>query len=269
MKMSIKKLREVIGESVAESLSEVLGETLSEAGEGWGFRAGDLVRHREDTGLGVGTVRPINEKMRQVPVQWKNGQVLRHDPSALIKSKTDESANLSEGLRFHLEHRVGVDRNIYRPGSEKFFELFCEVRDLWKSGIYEASAAEVDLLETDVGTYGVYEGEVVPLDWPMLESDAALDEAEYKGKKVELGKPKRGSGGKAYVYVKNPKTGNVMKVQFGSSMPDAMGDSEEHRKRRKSFGNRHNCAKKKDRTKPGYWACRATKFFGRNIPGWW
>jgi hypothetical protein len=96
-----------------------------------------------------------------------------------------------------------------------------------------------------------------------------LPEAKYKGKNVELGKPKRGSGGKAYVYVRDPKSGNVRKVSFGSSMPDAMGDSEAARKRRKSFGDRHDCANKKDRTKAGYWACRSTKFFGRNISGWW
>jgi hypothetical protein len=69
--------------------------------------------------------------------------------------------------------------------------------------------------------------------------------------------------------VRNPKTGKVKKVSFGSSMPDAMGDSEAARKRRKSFGDRHNCADKKDKTQAGYWSCRATKFFGRDIPGWW
>ena len=52
-------------------------------------------------------------------------------------------------------------------------------------------------------------------------------------------------------------------------MPMAMGKSEAHRKRRKSFGERHQCHKKKDKTKAGYWSCRATKLFGRNIPGWW
>lgn len=127
------------------------------------------------------------------------------------------------------------------------------------------SQFEVDLLESNLGEWAEFEGEKVPLDFPMQE----LKEAEYKGREVELGKPKRGSGGKAFVYVRNPKTGKVMKVSFGSSMPDAMGDSDAARKRRKSFGDRHNCADKDDRTKPGYWACRATKFFGRNIPGWW
>ena len=92
-------------------------------------------------------------------------------------------------------------------------------------------------------------------------------------KKVDLNKPKRGSP-KAYVYVNSGKKNNdgtirVKKVSFGSSLPDAMGKSKAHKERRKSFGRRHKCAEKDDKTKPGYWACRATKFFGRSIPGWW
>ena len=180
---------------------------------------------------------------------------------------------VSESLKYHLSHKKGVDSNIFRPGSEKFFALFSEVRNLYKSGLYVLSESEKELIaETDIGEWGMFEGERVPLDFPMLYEED-LDEAEYKGKKVDLNRPKRGDG-KAYVYVnsgKKDKKGRikVKKVTFGSSMPDAMGDSEAHRKRRKSFGNRHNCADKDDKTKPGYWSCRATKFFGRNISGWW
>lgn len=181
--------------------------------------------------------------------------------------------DISESLTYHLNHGVGIDMNIHRPGSDAFFSLFREVRILNKMGLYEFNDAESELLNnTDLGEYGYYEGEKVPLDYPMLYEDH-IDEAKYKGKKVELNKPKRGSP-KAYVYVNSGKknkdgTIKVKKVKFGSSLPDAMGDSEAHRKRRKSFGARHKCAEKKDKTKPGYWACRATKFFGRNIAGWW
>lgn len=144
-----------------------------------------------------------------------------------------------------------------------------EARALYELGIYSPkNDFEKDLLESDLGDWSDYDGVMVPLDFPMIEGNN-LDEAKYRGREVELGKPKRGSGGKAHVYVRDKKTGNVKKVSFGSSMPDAMGDSEAARKRRKSFGDRHQCSKKKDRTKPGYWACRSTKFFGRNIPGWW
>lgn len=175
---------------------------------------------------------------------------------------------LSEGLRWHLDEGVSFDRPVYRVGTEKYFALIREARVLYVLGKYEPSTSfERDLLESDLGEMAVFEGEEVPLDLPIQEG--SLLEAKYKGKEVELGKPKRGSGGKAYVYVRDPKSGNVRKVSFGSSMPDAMGDSEAARKRRKSFGDRHNCSDKKDRTKAGYWSCRATKFFGRDIPGWW
>lgn len=174
--------------------------------------------------------------------------------------------SLSEGLRWHLEEGVSFESPVYRAGTGKYFSLIKEARWLYRENMYTPkSQFEADLLESNLGEWAEFEGEKVPLDFPMQE----LSEAEYKGREVELGKPKRGSGGKAYVYVRNPKTGKVMKVSFGSSMPDAMGDSDAARKRRKSFGDRHNCADKDDRTKPGYWACRATKFFGRNIPGWW
>lgn len=139
---------------------------------------------------------------------------------------------------------------------------------MYRAGLYQpTSEFEQDLLESDLGEWATFREDLVPLDFPIKEN--SLTEAEYKGRKVELGKPSKGAGGKSYVYVRNPKTGKVIKVSFGSSMPDAMGDSEAARKRRKSFGDRHNCADKDDRTKPGYWACRATKFFGRDIPGWW
>ncbi len=181
----------------------------------------------------------------------------------------------SPELQFHCRHAVGVDKNIFRPGSEKFFNLFTEVRRLHKEGLYMISDAEkFYILEADIGQFAIHEGEEVPIDFPMLE-ESTMIEAEYKGKKVDLNDPKRGGGkGKAYVYVnsgKKTKDGKVKakKVSFGSEMPDAMGDSDKAKKRRKSFGDRHNCADKDDKTKAGYWSCRATKLFGRNIAGWW
>ena len=185
--------------------------------------------------------------------------------------------SLSEGLRYHIDAGVGLDKNIYRPGSSSFFALFREARSLYNKGKYTpASSDEKELLEdSDVGEFGYYENQLVPLDYPIMQGEEEhLNEAEYNGRKVKLNEPKKGEGGKAYVYVNSGKknkdgTIRVKKVPFGSSMPDAMGDSEAHKKRRKSYGARHNCADKKDKTKPGYWSCRATKFFGRDIAGWW
>ena len=186
--------------------------------------------------------------------------------------KQDLSIVASEGLQYHIKHKVGVDRNIFRPDSESFFALFREARQLSEMGLYDLNESESELVEeTDIGEFGIYEGERVPLDFPMLYEEDELEEAKYKGREVKLGAKgaKRAEGGRAYVYVRDPKTKKIRKVTFGSSLPDAMGDSKAHKERRKSFGRRHKCADKDDKTKPGYWACRATKMFGRNIAGWW
>lgn len=78
--------------------------------------------------------------------------------------------------------------------------------------------------------------------------------AKYKGKKVSLNRPFRTPKGpkKFSVYVKNKK-GNIIKVNFGDPDMEIKRDDPD---RRKSFRARHECDKKKDKTKPGYWSCK-------------
>ena len=81
-----------------------------------------------------------------------------------------------------------------------------------------------------------------------------LDEAEYQGRKVELNKPTRGDVAKFKVYVKDPKTGNVKKVNFGDK---TMRIKKSNPARRKSFRARHRCENPGPKTKARYWACRS------------
>jgi hypothetical protein len=80
-----------------------------------------------------------------------------------------------------------------------------------------------------------------------------LNEAEYQGRKVQLGKPMRGDVKKFKVYVKDPSTGNIKKVNFGD--PN-MKIRKSNPKARKSFRARHNCDNPGPRTKARYWSCR-------------
>lgn len=80
-----------------------------------------------------------------------------------------------------------------------------------------------------------------------------LYEAEYRGRKVPLGKPMRGDVKKFKVYVKNPATGNIKKVNFGD--PN-MRIKKSNPARRKSFRARHHCENPGPRTKARYWSCR-------------
>jgi hypothetical protein len=84
-------------------------------------------------------------------------------------------------------------------------------------------------------------------------SNNILIEAEYKGKDIELNKPMRGDVKKYKVFVKNPKTDNIKKVNFGDKNMEIKRDDPE---RRKSFRARHKCSTAKDKTTPRYWSCK-------------
>jgi hypothetical protein len=87
----------------------------------------------------------------------------------------------------------------------------------------------------------------------FVDSDE-MEEAKYQGREVPLGKPMKGDVKKSKVYVKNPKTGKVIKVNFGDKK---MKIKKSNPGRRKSFRARHNCANPGPRTKARYWSCRA------------
>jgi hypothetical protein len=85
-----------------------------------------------------------------------------------------------------------------------------------------------------------------------------LQEAEYQGRSVKLGKPSQGDVKKFKVYVKNDK-GNVVKVNFGHGGPGkgkGMSIKKNNPKARKSFRARHNCDNPGPRHKARYWSCR-------------
>ena len=186
----------------------------------------------------------------------------------------DNFQPISENLKYHVDNNLPVLENVFRPGSKSFFEIIKEARNLFDNGKVELSGIDKILFEsTDLGKFAEFEGEIVPLDLP-LEVIEEINEAEYKGKKVSVGKPMRntGSGKKYYVYVKNPKTKKIIKVSFGDDK-GGLSAKVSDPKARKAFASRHQCHLKKDRTKPGYWACRANRYAnlwgGKTYPGFW
>ncbi len=196
---------------------------------------------------------------------------------------------LSEGLKYHVENSIPIRESIYRPGSILFFEFIVEAKKAYKQGLFEADKYDDDLLKSDIGEYGEFNGRFVPLDYPILAELDDLGELEekrkrkrkkkskakksgsyYKGKKVKLNKPMRGGTKKFRVYVKNPKTGNIKKIDFGAP---GMSVGANDPARRKSFAARHRCEQKNDKTKAGYWACRILRYpklFNRSTSHkWW
>ena len=105
------------------------------------------------------------------------------------------------------------------------------------------------IIEADEATL-----EFLDLNNVLLES-TELDEAEYQGRKVSLGKPFLTPDGpkKRSVYVKKPN-GKVVKVNFGDKN---MRIKKSNPARRKSFRARHNCANPGPRWKARFWSCKA------------
>ncbi len=171
---------------------------------------------------------------------------------------------MTENMKYHIDNKLPLTENTFRYGSKSFLDLWVEARYLYSRGAINVSGIDKEIItETKLGEYGMFEGQMVPLDLPMLEEGEELEEltrndqaelykfsrsvrdklssqmytwvvdkinnlkfqpgmtperikaiilkdysrqlaeAEYQGKKVQIGKPKRGgaSGKKFYVYV--------------------------------------------------------------------
>jgi hypothetical protein len=178
-----------------------------------------------------------------------------------------EKEMFSESIRYHVSNNLSILESIYRPGSTAHLDILVEARLAFDSGKMRFSGMDQKLLsETELGSIGFYRGRQVILDLPLEELE--LNEE----KKPRLNYPKRGGTKKYHVYVRNPKTGRIMKIAFGD-VHGGLTAKVSNPKARKSFAARHNCAEKKDRTKAGYWACRINRYAhlwgGKTYPGYW
>ena len=180
-------------------------------------------------------------------------------------------AILSEGLKYHLDNARPLTEHVYRAGSENYFNLWAEARALYSRNIIEVQGDDLEILtETDLGHFGLYENQKVPLDF-IFEEVEEIDEAEKK-KNPPLNKPKRGGSKKFYVYVRNPKTKKIKKVSFGDTT--GLSAKINNPQARRAFAKRHDCANKKDKTKASYWSCRLPRYakllgLKSNFSGFW
>lgn len=171
----------------------------------------------------------------------------------------------NEGVQYHLTNNIPLHESVFRMGSDEYFKMYRESRKLYNEGKLKNLHwfDEEILRDTLLGEWEQTRWGDVPLDMIIDEENHQkhLDEAEYRGKDVDLNKPKRGGSKKFYVYTKNPKTGNVVKVEFGAEGGGGkLSVKLRDPKARKSFASRHDCENKKDKTKAGYWACRLPRY---------
>jgi hypothetical protein len=152
-----------------------------------------------------------------------------------------ENVILSEELKYHLDNGMSLSNTVFRLGSEGWMNLCNEMRNLWEQGLLEVNENDEFILLTEAGRTGVYQGKSVPLD-----------------------SPRRASGGnkKYVVYVNSGRKnaeGRVVAKKIGFGDPNLSVKNADP-KRAKSFRARHKCHLKKDKTTPGYWACRIGRY---------
>jgi hypothetical protein len=94
---------------------------------------------------------------------------------------------ISEGLKYHLLNGISVNESIYRPGSESHIDLLSETRRLYDSGSIELDSDDEELFEsTDIGRFGTFRGEVVPLDIFLIEYDGGKYEDDDMEKEIDI-----------------------------------------------------------------------------------
>jgi hypothetical protein len=176
--------------------------------------------------------------------------------------EVQQDVPVSSDLAYHLQNEIALGESVFRYGSDKFFSLLKEVKSLYSKGLITLNENDAFIVnDFDLGYLQVGDDKIkMNFIFEVVEAEE-LNEAEYQGKKVEIGKPKRGGSKKFYVYVKNPKTGKIKKVSFGAKSGGGnLAVKLKDPKARKAFADRHNCEQKNDKTQAGYWSCRLPRY---------
>jgi hypothetical protein len=163
--------------------------------------------------------------------------------------KTLAEHTLDRAIKYHKEHEIPIYENIFRTGTSMHFELIEKVKEMYLNNAYEPiDNEEREILDTDIGEWDLHNEEYVPLDYPMFKEE----------KEPELNSPKRGGRKKFYVYVRDPQTKKVRKIEWGDTTGLKMKIS--NPEARKSFAARHRCDQQNDKMSAAYWMCRTPRY---------
>lgn len=175
--------------------------------------------------------------MTAVSRRMSKGMTVKDDLSKHLEEEAGDSPVASAIIRRIMFQHPEV---LSTHGPERVMQAADEVAD-WVGDVDEIGSSDVSSWTRDA----IKALAELP--------DEPLDEAEYQGRKVPLGKPMKGDVKKSKVYVRKPN-GNIVKVNFGDKK---LSIKKHIPGRRKSFRARHNCANPGPRWKARYWSCRA------------
>ena len=234
-----------IGDQVVEAvIAEINGdEIISETDnvDGGNLILENIQQDLEEAGAGVDTLKQIFGKF--VP-QIKDRMLLQKFQTAgsILSNMIGVNANnqSTQQLQSLLVHLGNAATSMDVSEIDNAMNFFNSEVQHWAVESQDKAALKgvMDQMKTYIGQSNAKNG---------------VAEAEYQGREVKLGKPMAGDVKKFKVYVRNPKTGKTVKVNFGD--PN-MRIKKSNPARRRSFRARHNCDNPGPRTKARYWSCR-------------
>jgi hypothetical protein len=86
----------------------------------------------------------------------------------LTEGKVKVKSLLSENLQYHLDKNIPLFESVFRIGSDAHLNLIREARKMYSRDIIDLCKEDEHLIKTHLGEFGLFEGEAVPLDLPML-----------------------------------------------------------------------------------------------------
>jgi len=113
-----------------------------------------LLNHKHDCGCGC------NGKCAKAP---------------MLNENLGAKVIITENMQYHIDNKKALTENTFRYGSKAFLDLWAEARYLYSRDAINLSGEDKIIVETThLGEYGLFEGEMVPLDLPIMEE---IDEA--------------------------------------------------------------------------------------------
>ena len=161
----------------------------------------------------------------------------------------------------YLLDQIKADAELAKDKSGKLMDLYHELEQMVFDG-----KIEIENVAGLLRRYGMYNNYIT-----LLQSKLNEEEKKHPA----LGKPHRGGSKKFYVYVRDPKSKRIKKVSFGAAGGGQnLAVKIRDPKARKAFAAHQHCKDKKDKTKPGYWACNIGRYWkslggGQNFSGYW
>jgi len=184
------------------------------------------------------TLDQLKKVYRRGSAVYSHSHLIDKTRGQLALARVNNFLKLSKGREVSDSYRL-ADKDILE-GEETYYietpsKAFVGFTDL------ELDLACIDLIKAGVEKWDQNQ-EAEELEYSEAEKKTLNKPFRLKGEKKKFG-----------VYVKSPKTGNVVVVKFGDPNMEIKRDDPD---RRRSFRARHKCDTAKDKTTPRYWSCK-------------